>query len=154
MANIYENILSLEQTKRYLRLDDDFIDDDTDIELMIEGALEYISENTNHIFNVQSKTYYSGNLCVVTVFDTPINTTDFGDNIPLHYSNMTKFNVEGPITLSVGYSDQLEVPKALINAALQIIQTWYYGGEKNVNFALIPQNVVQVINTYRRFMLI
>ena len=46
MANLYENIISVAEAKKYLRLDEDFNEDDSDIERMIASALEYITKNS------------------------------------------------------------------------------------------------------------
>lgn len=153
MANKYNNILSLEEAKRYLRLEDDFIDDDSDIERMIESSLDYISKHTQYIFSPRDKTYYSGNLCYISVFDFPINTTEFGEKHPLYYSGFVKF-VTDEITLNVGFSDKTsdDFPTGLIDSALQMIKVFYYEAEKNINTTLLPMSVNEIINANRRFM--
>lgn len=155
MANKYNNILSLEETKRYLRLEEDFIDDDADIERMIESSFDYISKQTQFIFSPRDKTYYSGNLCSISVFDFPINTTDFGDNHPCYYSGFIKF-VADKITLNVGFAtkNDEDFPTDLIDCALQMIKVFYYEAEKNINTTLLPMAVNEIITTNRRFMAI
>lgn len=157
MANLYP-ILPLAEVKRYLRLEDDFNDDDADIERMISSALEYIEKQTNHVFRVQDKTYYNTPLeygCgSINIFDTPINTTEFGDKTPLYFSGYVKFVNTESITVNVGYANRVDVPSALIECALQMIKVFYYEAEKNVNTTLIPENVNQIINSYRRFIAI
>lgn len=157
MANLYP-ILPLAEVKRYLRLDDDFNDDNEDIERMIASALEYMEKQTNHVFRVQDKTYYNTQSeygCgSITIFDTPINTTEFGDKTPLYFSGYVKFVNTESITVNVGYSNRVDVPSALIECALQMIKVFYYEAEKNVNTTLIPENVNQIINSYRRFIAI
>lgn len=167
MANLYP-ILPLAEVKRYLRLDDDFNDDDLDIERMIASALEYIEKQTNHVFRVQDKTYrtsstsYQGSYfgsfgyCSdsINIFDTPINTTEFGDKTPLYFSGYVKFVNTESVTVNVGYANRADVPSALIECALQMIKVFYYEAEKNINTTLVPENVNQIINSYRRFIAI
>lgn len=155
MANLYENIISVTEAKRYLRLEDDFTEDDTDIERMISSALEYITKQTNYVFRVQNKTYRQDYDCNTFIYDYPVNTTDFSPNIPLYYSGYIKFRNADVITASVGFESKAYYgfPSALIDCALQMIKVWYYESEKNVNTTLLPQNVQQIIDTYRRFII-
>lgn len=161
MANKYANILSLEDAKRYLRLDSDFTDDDSDIEMMIESAFDFISKHTNYIFSPRDKTYKSvaesfygnGDCEPICVFDYPINTTEFADKVPLYYSGFVKFLNTESITLNVGFSSRFDddFPTSLIMCAKQMISVYYYQAEKNVDNTLMPPNVMEIIDTYRRF---
>lgn len=158
MANKYENILSLEDAKRYLRLDSDFTADDCDIEMMIESAFDFISKHTNYIFSPHDKTYngvkgwYDGCEPLV-IFDYPINTTEFGDKVPLYYSGFVKFLNTESITLNVGFASNSDdnFPTPLLMCAKQMISVYYYQAEKNVDNTLMPPNVMETIDTYRRF---
>jgi viroplasmin and RNaseH domain-containing protein len=154
MANNYNHILTLEAAKRYLRLEPDFTEDDPDVERMINSAFGYIEKQTNHIFKTQDKTYhkdYSGN---IIIYDYPINTSTFPEEIfPLYYSGFVKICGLDSIELNVGYTSVEEAPSELIECALQIIKVWYYEAEKNINTTLLPENVKQIIDTNRRFIL-
>lgn len=151
MANIYEAILPLEEVKNHLRVNVSFTEDDPAIERMISSALQFIEAQTNHIFLATDKTYqrnlFSND---IDIYDYPINTTEFGDNIPLNYSSMVKFCGVDSITLNVGYGSRSKVPTALIECALAMIETWYYEAEKKANTTLIPEHVKEVINSYKR----
>lgn len=158
MPNKYENILSLEDAKRYLRLDSDFTADDCDIEMMIESAFDFISKHTNYIFSPREKTYnamkgwYQG--CEpICIFDYPINTTEFGDKVPLYYSGFVKFLNTESITLNVGFASKSDdnFPTPLLMCAKQMISVYYYQAEKNVDNTLMPPNIMDTIDTYRRF---
>lgn len=154
--NNYENILPLAEVKRYLRLDDDFNDDDSDIERMINSAFGYIEKQTNHIFRTQDKTYNSlyvdGCYNDINVFDYPVNTTTFPEDVhPLYYSGYVKFVGNASVSLNVGYSSRENAPSDLIDCALQMIKTFYYESEKNENTTLLPQSVKEIIDTNRRF---
>lgn len=151
MANNFSHILTLDEAKRYLRLDPDFVDDDPDIERMINSAFGYIEKQTNHIFRVQDRTYYKDYNGYINIYDYPINTVDFPDGIfPLRYSGFTRFVAES-ITVNVGYSSSDKAPSELIECALQMIKVWYYEAEKNENTTLLPLNVMEIINSNKRF---
>lgn len=163
MPNKYENILSLEDAKRYLRLDSDFTADDSDIEMMIEAALDFISKHTNYIFSPRDKTYNAVSYpndyfhCEpLVIFDYPINTTEFGDKVPLYYSGFVKFLNTESITLNVGFTSKSDdnFPTPLIMCAKQMISVYYYQAEKNVDNTLMPPNVMETIDTYRRFIVV
>ena len=141
MANLYENIISVAEAKKYLRLDEDFNEDDSDIERMIASALEYITKNTNYVFRVQNKTYRQDSDCNVIIYDYPVNTTDFTPNIPPYYSGYIKFKNTDVVTASIGFTSKSDecFPRALIDCALQIIKVYYYGSETNENSTLMPQ---------------
>lgn len=154
--NYYAHILPLSETKRYLRLDDDFEDDDSDIERMINSAFGYIEKQTNHIFKIQDKTYDAfATKCeepVINVFDYPINTTDYPDNVhPLQYSGFTKFVGIPSVTLNIGYTSLENAPSELIDCVLMIIERLYYGAEKSIDEKQLPFICKQIIDTNRRF---
>ncbi len=154
--NNYENILPLAEVKRYLRLDADYDDEDDDIGRMVNSAFGYIEKQTNHIFRAQDKTYNALNIdgCYndINVFDYPVNTTEFPEDVhPLYYSGFIKFVGNASVTLNVGYASRSEAPEDLIQCALQMIEVFYYGAEKNENTTLLPQSVKQIIDTNRRF---
>lgn len=154
--NNYQDILPIDEVRRYLRLDDDFNDEYSDIERMINSAFGYIEKQTNHIFRVQYKTYNSlyvdGCYNDINVFDFPINTTTFPEDVhPLYYSGYVKFVGNASVTLNVGYMSREDAPIELIDCALQMIKVWYYESEKNENTTLLPQSVKEIIDTNRRF---
>lgn len=154
MASNYESIISTEDVKRYLRIDSDFNDDDSDIERMVNSAFGYIEKQTNYIFRVQDKTYYKDYSGNIIIYDFPINTTVFPDGVfPLYYSGFVKICDVESVELSVGFTDKTKAPSELIDCALQMIKVWYYEAEKNSNTTLLPENVKQIIDTNRRFIL-
>lgn len=151
MANIYNHILPLCEVKNYLRIEDEFTEDDNAIERMIASAFGYISKVTNHVFNQQDKSYYAGNLPYINVYDYPINTEVFEENcIPLRFGTFVRFH-QHSLTLNVGYTNRIDVPTELIECALQMIKVWYYEAEKQVNTTLLPENVKEILDSHRRF---
>lgn len=152
MANSYNHILSIDDVKRYLRLEPEFIDDDPDLERMIASAFGYIEKQTNHIFKPQDRTYRKTHSNHINVYDHPVNTTVYPDNIsPSYYPGFIRFCNKDSITLNVGYVSKDNAPAELIECALQMIKVWYYEAEKNSNTTLLPENVKQIIDTNRRF---
>jgi hypothetical protein len=145
----YIDVITLETAKNYLKVDEDLTDDDALITSMINGALRFIEKRTNHIMFVQEKVY-SGS-CQVKVYDYPINSI-VTDPAPfkVDFTLFTIYPDVKTVTLNVGYGID-EVPDDLIQAALQMIKVFYYESEKQVNTALIPENVMQVIDINKRF---
>ena len=148
----YNEILPLAEVKNYLRIDDDFLEDDLAIERMVRSALQFIEKRTNHIFESKTDVEYLGSptQCngFIDVYDFPITYT--GDVIK-KYANKVRFKADNVILNTVGYQDRESVPDALIDATLQIIKVWYYEAEKQSNTTLIPENVHQILGAYRRF---
>lgn len=146
----YNEILPLEEVKNYLRLDEDFTEDDLAIERMVRSALGFIEMRTNHIFQSKSDVdYHRSNQLYLDIYDYPLTYT--GDHTALTYSNKVRFDADSVTIDSVGYASRADVPDALIDAALQIIKVFYYEQEKQVNTTLVPDNVHQILAAYRRF---
>lgn len=153
MANTYNHILSIDDVKRYLRLEPEFNDDNPDLERMIASAFGYIEKQTNHIFKPQDRTYRKTYSDHINVYDHPVNTTVFPDNIsPSYYPGFIRFCNQDSITLNVGYVSKDNAPAELVECALQMIKVWYYEAEKNSNTTLLPENVKQIIDSNRRFL--
>ena len=146
----YNEILPLAEVKNYLRVDDDFTEDDTAIERMVRSALGFIEQRTNHIFQLRKNVeYFRNDRQYLDIYDYPL--TYSGDLTKLSYSNKVRFDADNVTIDSVGYASREDVPDALIEAALQIIKVFYYEAEKQVNTTLIPDAVNQILAAYRRF---
>lgn len=144
----YLDVISLATAKTYLRIDTDQTETDAEITEMIKGALSFIEKRTGHIMYARDKTYYSD--CNLNVYDYPINTTDPSGLI---YSTFTQYSpINRELILNVGYINPLDVPKELIQAALQMLKVWYFEAEKQVNTTLIPESVMQALDVNRRFL--
>ena len=68
----YLNVISLDQAKQYLRIDDELSADDAQIEQMIKGALSTLERRTNILFYARKKKYIFQDYSV-KVYDYPIN---------------------------------------------------------------------------------
>ena len=147
---IYNEILPPAEVKNYLRIDEDFTEDDVAIERMVRSALGFIEQRTNHIFQIRENVeYFRNERQYLDIYDYPL--TYSGDLTKLSYSNKVRFDVDSVVIDSVGYETRESVPDALIDAALQMIKVFYYEGEKQANTTLIPDAVHQILAAYRRF---
>ena len=149
---MYETILPISEVKNHLRIDDDFTEDDNALKRMVASALQFIEQKTNRIFLQSQKTYTrNANSGYVDIFDYPISYT--GVLTKLDYAGKVRFDADS-VEVAVGYGSRLAIPSALIDCALMIIENWYYGSEKQANTQTIPDAAQQIINTYRRFVVL
>jgi|ETNmetMinimDraft_12_1059888.scaffolds.fasta_scaffold09039_3 hypothetical protein len=151
----YTDIISLDDAKLYLRVDDTQTEDDTQITRMINGALSYVERYTNYILFARDKEYrlIDGK---VRVYDYPINSEVTSD---LESSNKTLHTIytlgsdNSLITLNVGYVSNTDIPQELIEVAYEIIDIYYYGKESGKTMADLSPLSKDVLNNYKRFIL-
>lgn len=149
----YLNVITLQQAKDYLRIDSD--DSDAEITRMIKSALSLIEKQTNILLYDRDKTYQYLN-GAVRVYDYPINSTEDTDHDVYNYGLYSTYCNTGTgtsITLNVGHDDQDEIDADLIEAALEMIDYWYYKNDGKANITLIPASVQAVIDLNKRFIL-
>lgn len=164
----YLSVIPLADAKLYLRVDDMASDDE--IIRMIKSSLSYIEKHTNVMVYARDKNYILTNNCI-RVHDGPINsvvkgldkagadvtlTLDENYSVELRtlhsfYSGIDSTAVQ--LVLNVGYSDPTEVDQELIEAALEMIDYWYYKNDGKANITLIPESVKAIIETNRRFII-
>lgn len=162
MITSYLDIISLSDAKTYLRIDDTMNADDTQIEGMIQGALQWVESYTNHIFVEREKEYFSNTdtkWCgqyIFNVYDFPIESVvspvSSDDYTEKRFDTKTKYTTrDETITLNLGYASVSDIPSAMIQAAYTILNTWYYNSEKMDSSTLIPSSVRFAVNPHRRF---
>lgn len=145
----YLDVITLLEAKNHLRIDPDVQADDFAIERMIKSALELVEQKTNHILYQRNKTYYrSVDEKRITVFDYPINDYDT-EVTALHYSLKHEF-VTDKITLDVGYVDRDDIPSALLDAAFQLLEDWYFESETEGINLKVNDRINQLIFNYKR----
>jgi len=145
----YLDVITLPTAKNHLRIDSGFTADDEAIQRMITSALELIEHNTSHILFARDKTYYKTvDNDRIVVFDYPINHTDT-DVTALHYSLRHEY-VSDTITLNVGYSLPEDVPSPLIDAALMMLEDWYFESETEGRKFTISDQVNRILFNYKR----
>jgi len=150
----YLTVITLDDAKLHLRVD--HTASDAEITRMISSALSFLERRTNIIVYDRQQTYYYLNSCV-NVYDGPINTvvsstshtqSDFGS-----YSRFTDYSGAKSIDLTVGHLLPANVPAEIIDAALEMIDYWYYKNDGRANTMLIPESVQQVIDTIKRYVI-
>lgn len=148
------SVITLDQAKIYLRIDDDLdVDMEAELQLLINAAESVISEKTGHILNPMSRTYTPGPDGCVRVYEYPINEGIPEDVGVVHKANFSSFYSAEPVTLNVGYEQVADVPEALVNAALQLLKFYYYEAEAKATPQKMPPQIHQAIMTYKRFIL-
>ena len=154
---VYTDIISVDDAKNYLRIDDTLTSDDTLIGVMINSAFEYIEKYTNVMCKDRDKTYYYDD-CLVRVYDAPINTTELPDDTTeATYELYSVFEVSDSdiktITLSVGYSVADDVPQDLLMVAYELINIFYYGkdtGNIDESLSAMSRNI---LFSHKRYLL-
>ena len=154
----YLNVITLEEAKNYLRVDDTLTEDDNRISSMIKASLSMIERRTNILVYARSKNYLFQNYCV-KVYDYPINTlitpTDATEIEMELYSIFETNNSENKkLTLNVGYETVSEVPNEIIECALEYVKYLYYDSENNNGKSNeIPYYIQNMINEMKRFII-
>ena len=148
----YLDVITLAEAKTYLRVDADLTDDDAQITLMIETALEFIETYTRVLVFSRTKTYVAPD-GFIRVYDAPITavgapTEHVREQKTLH----SIFTFDGDeLTLEVGYA-LIDLPSWVKVVALELIAIYYFqkeAGEKSVLSALSQRN----LDMNRRFIM-
>ena len=146
----YTDVISLERAKLYLKIDSLQTETDDEITSMINSALSFIEKRTGHIFKTKTKTFYSCALVEsVIVYDYPIIDAPTGTQV--RALNSIVPTVSGSVALELGYADVDDIPNELIDAALQLINFWFYNSETKNAMNTIPDFVTTNIDICRRF---
>ena len=148
----YNHILPLETVKNYLRLDSSFTADDQDIERMVRSAFGIIEKQTGCVLQLRENVTYKRAYCgFIDIYDYPVIYN--GNLTRLDYAGKVRFDAD-EVTVNLGYEDVDNIPSALIDCALQMIKVWYFEAEKQENTTLIPENVKQILMTYKRAIIV
>lgn len=151
------DIISIEQAKRWLQLDD-VEDDDLDIEIegLITAAIDWVENYTSYrlwqrsISLPNSKCDQKIALYPVTV--TSIKDKDNNDVEYKTYVMPTKLRIRCPlnsiINLTVGFDTPADIPQPLIEAAKKWIVYMYEN--RDIYEAQLPNDIQMLINQYRR----
>ena len=146
----YLTVITLNQAKNYLKIDDSLTDDDALIETMIKASFRYIEKRTNHLVYARDIVYNGA--CQVKVYDYPINTViTVPTPFKVDFAMFTVYPDVKEVELNVGYGVD-EVPEDIIVSAYEMLSVWYYNSEKQVNSTLIPESVKEVLDLYKRFL--
>ena len=153
------DIISLEEAKNYLRVDDTLTEDDNYIQRIINAAIGYIEQYTNVLMYDRQKDYLMIDGCV-TVYDYPINgivsptpTTDVDVEQLTLYNNYVYGSTTTTLSLNVGYENSANVPQDLIGVAYEVIDLLYYehetGKTLDKDLSSLSRNI---LNQHKRFL--
>lgn len=145
------SVITLDQAKLYLRLDDP-LDDQTEAELQtfIDAAERFFAKRTGWALNPTKKKYWPDPYGVIRVYDHPILSEL--DGYRTEEKNMyVAISSTEPVELEIGYQAASEVPDEFVNACLQLLKIYYYESESMEKVATQPPIVHQIIETYKRF---
>lgn len=150
----YTDVISLEQAKLYLKIDDGQTITDDEITGMINSALSFIEKRTNHIFKTRDKVYFKDCALVqqVKVYDYPIDNTETELDIEYRPLYAIVPTVNNMVTLTTGYTSVEDIPSELIDSALQLINFWFYNSETKNAINSVPDFVLSNIDVNRRFL--
>ena len=149
----YLDVITLAEAKTYLRVDADLTDDDAQITLMIETALEFIETYTRVIVFNRTKVYLAPD-GFIRVYDAPITAvTTPTEHVREQKTLHSIFTFDGDeLSLEVGYALVADLPKWVKIVALELIAIYYFqkeAGEKSVLSALSQRN----LDMNRRFIM-
>ena len=150
-------IITLQEAKTYLRIDDTLTEDDSQILRMINSSISYVEKYTNIYLRPTTKDYFFSN-GITLVYDYPITTSSTEEPHQFkmvekqQYSLLT--STLEKVTLDIGFTDLSEVPTVLIDVAYEILDILYYQHEtgKTVKTDLSSVSVV-VLDQNKRFIL-
>lgn len=141
----YLSIIPIQSAKDYLGLDDTARD--AEVQRMIYAAIKYVEKETNHILEVQDKTYVF-QTSTLRVYDYPINTVDVRMKKPL-YSEYDG-NAEDELTLNVGYANTSDIPPDLVEAIYGVLKFYFFEQEGS---GKMPQWIKITLDIHRRFII-
>ena len=155
----YQDIITIDQAKAYLRIDDGMSADDMFVGIMINTAFQYIEQFTNVICVAVDKVYRYDDNKEVRVYDFPINTetlpsgveVEYNDLYDIYYSDFGS-DIES-VSLNVGYELVQDVPSDLIVVAYEIIDVLYYGKETGKSIDDLSPMAMKILWDNKRFML-
>ncbi len=161
----YTDIISLNDAKTYLRVDDTLTEDDEFIIRTINAAFSWIEKRTNQIVSAREKEYVLIN-GYTRIYDSPINTdlsslTDYKfTNKGLYYVVCANnLDVDNEFTLNIGERFSENVDFELINVAYEIIEYYYNQSKKKEDTKgmtvsdYLSEMSKEYININRRFIL-
>lgn len=165
----YLDVIPRQTAKDYLRLDDTA--SDSEVDRMIGSALSFVETYTNYIMYSRNFTYNLGNDNCIRVYDFPITAVvkgldktgvdvtlvldeDYTQTIQNGYTLYESIDADAiQLVLTAGYADPTDVPSELVDAALEMIDYWFYKNDGKANITLIPESVMQVLRSRKRYIL-
>tara|TARA_R110000787_G_scaffold112981_1_gene221943 strand:+ start:251 stop:724 length:474 start_codon:yes stop_codon:yes gene_type:complete len=154
----YIDIISLEQAKVYLRVDDTLTEDDNGITRMINAAFKYIETYTDVLVFARGIDYDVPD-GLLKLYQYPINTdltalTGYTyEKKGLYYNFCEDAGLTAVLTLNMGFDDVANIPQDLIEVAYELIDLYYYGEKDGKAVAKKLSSLsVDVLNQNKRFL--
>ncbi len=161
----YTDIISLNDAKTYLRVDDTLTEDDQFITRTINAAFSWIEKRTNQIVSARDKEYSLIN-GYTRIYDSPINTdlsslTDYTfTKKGLYYVVCANSSTaDSDFILNIGEVDSGNVDFEFINVAYEIIEYYYNQAKKKEDVKgmtvsdYLSEMSREYININRRFII-
>jgi hypothetical protein len=147
------DVISIQQAKDYLVVEDDFFD--ADIERLIETAITWIEKYTDHLLYERDEVIPLTS-CEQDIYTYPIAITSVQkDSVDQTYTTVQKalrivvkcqtWN-GSVVNATVGYASNPPAP--LVGAAYKLLT--YLFENKDIYEATIPYDIQMLINQYRR----
>jgi hypothetical protein len=143
----YTNIISVQESKDYLGIDDS--SRDSEITRIIAAALRYVENKTGHILEPRAITYNLLNGSA-RVFDFPIISTSNTTATTTESGLSTLYHDSGnnTITLTVGYTSSADIPADLLEAGFMLIKFFFYEQEGS---GKMPEVINYILQQHQRF---
>lgn len=161
MATIteYIDVVTLADTKLYLRIDQELTESDLEITTMINSACELIEKYTQVYLKPQAKTYYLDTNGCARVYDYPLNSTtevldtDYTEEVKQLYTIWTKkLSTLKSVTANIGHTDTTNVKDIFRLGVMETTKLWFYGSEdESVMKGYLPKSVMDFLASERRF---
>lgn len=134
--------VTLEQFKSIARID--YNQDDAELQLYLDGAVEFIENYTNHSLKEKTVTYVS-NGCAKKFYGSPIVSITGATSTFYHDLHVViNANLGDTVTIQLGDSD-----KSILKAAVYSLATTMYES-KEVETMTLPVDLQGKINKFRR----
>lgn len=157
----YLNIITLNEARDYLRVDEDTTEVNSEIKSMLRAAFRHVERKTNIISYKRNISYTVVNGCV-RVYDFPINevvtpasSSGYSVSNYRNYKVYTLKNInDDTLTLSVGYDCSDDYPDDLKEVVLCLVKIMYYEQETNKSFnEMIPDWAHETLHNNKRFLI-
>ena len=132
----YLTVITLDQAKTYLRVDDTLTEDDNQITMMINASLSMVERYTqNYVYKREEEfTVLDGN---GRIYAHPVNSVvDPVDTVVKNvglYSWYSHGSDTFTLTLDVGWENVEDVPAELIEVGFETIREMYYEGSNSLS---------------------
>lgn len=141
------DVISIEQAKDWLEIDQSYTLADDKIEAAIKAAISWVERKTDYRLYVRDEVYYSNGFDV-DVYSFPINSVIGANRDGCVRASHSIYRGVGAITANVGYNDPNSIPEDLLQACRKLIV--YFFENRDMYAAEQFNDVQMLINPYRR----